>query len=171
MNGAAVENGDFQEAFPGMFLAAYQVSYRLLGDVTAAEDAAAEAVARALVSWRRVGELEHRTAWVARVAGNLAIDEIRRNRRRRDRQVAAPAAAPDATEDAALRLALGAALAALSTRQREVIALRYLADLDEFEVSRALGISVNSVKKHAMRGRAALRERLGSLQEVSLALD
>lgn len=171
MKTTAADPGDFQEAFPGMFLAAYHVSYRLLGDVAGAEDVAAEAVARALVSWRRVGPLEHRTAWVARVAGNLAIDEIRRTRRRRGRPVAMLNAAPDATEDAALRLALGAALAALSTRQREVIALRYLADLDEFEVSRVLGISVNSVKKHAMRGRAALRERLGTLQEVSLALD
>jgi RNA polymerase sigma factor (sigma-70 family) len=162
---------DFQEAFPGLFLAAYHVSYRVLGDVTAAEDTAAEAVARALVSWRRVGRLEHRAAWVARVAANLAIDEFRRARQRRDRPGPALPPAPDTTEDAALRLELGAALAALSTRQREVIALRYLADLDEAEVSRVLGISVNSVKKHATRGRAALRERLGTLQEVSLALD
>ena len=170
MSEPVADDGDFQEAFPGLFLAAYQISYRVLGDVTAAEDAAAEAVARALVSWRRIGRLDHRTAWVARVAGNLSIDEIRRARRRRDRpEVMAPSL--EATEDAVLRLTVGAALAALSTRQREVIALRYLADLDEAEVSRVLGISVNSVKKHANRGRAALRERLGSLQEVSFALD
>jgi len=170
MTGHAADD-DFQEAFPGMFHAAYHVAYRILGDVTGAEDAAAEAVARALVSWRRVGRLEHRTAWVARVAGNLAIDEVRRARRRRDRPAPASSPAADTTEDAALRVALGTALAALSTRQREVIALRYLADLDEAEVSRVLGISVNSVKKHAARGRAALRARLGTLQEVSLALD
>ena len=171
MSGPAADDGDFQEAFPHLFLAAYHVSYRILGDVTGAEDVAAEAVARALVSWRRVGRLDHRTAWVARVAGNLAIDEVRRGRRRRNRPDPALPPARDTTEDAALRLALGAALAALSTRQREVIALRYLADFDEAEVSRVLGISVNSVKKHASRGRAALRERLGTPQEVSLALD
>jgi RNA polymerase sigma factor (sigma-70 family) len=166
----AADDG-FQEAFPGLFLTAYHVSYRVLGDVTKAEDAAAEALARALVSWRRVGRLEHRSAWVARVAGNLAIDEIRRARRRQDAPRADGAASPDTTEDAALRLALGSALAALSPRQREVIALRYLADLDDAAVSRALGISVNSVKKHAARGREALRARLGTPQEVSLALD
>lgn len=171
MDGTTADGGDFEEAFPGLFLVAYQVTYRILGDVTRAEDAAAEAAARALASWRRVGRMEHRNGWVARVAGNVAIDEIRRARRRREMPEAAGAPAPDGTEQTTLRLALGAALAGLSTRQREVIALRYLADLDEAEVSRALGISVNSVKKHAARGKEALRARLGPTQEVSLALD
>lgn len=169
MDETAVE--DFEEAFPGMFLVAYHVTYRVLGDVAGAEDAASEAMARALVSWRRVGRMEHRNGWVARVAGNVAIDEIRRARRRREVPEAGAHLATDGTEETALRLALGAALAGLSTRQREVIALRYLADLDESEVSRALGISVNSVKKHAARGKEALRARLGPTQEVSLALD
>lgn len=80
MDQAAVE--DFEEALPAMLLVAYHVTYRVLGDVTRAEDAASEAMARALVSWRRVGRMEHRNGWVARVAGNVAIDEIRRARRR-----------------------------------------------------------------------------------------
>lgn len=162
---------EFQEAFSTLFLTAYHVSYRILGDVARAEDAAAEAMARALVSWRRVGRMEHRSAWVARVAGNVAIDEIRRQRRGQERAQPSGPDATDTAEEATLRLALGAALAELSARQREVISLRYLADLDEAEVSRVLGISVNSVKKHSMRGKAALRARLGPMQEVSLALD
>jgi RNA polymerase sigma factor (sigma-70 family) len=162
---------EFQEAFPDLYLTAYRVSYRILGDVARAEDAAAEATARALVSWRRVGRMQHRNGWVARVAGNVAIDEVRRQNRRRDVPETNGGLAADGTEATVLRLALGAAMAELSGRQREVIALRYLADLDEAEVSRALGISVNSVKKHAARGKAALRARLGPMQEVSLALD
>lgn len=169
MNDAADE--DFREAFPAMFLVAYHVTYRVLGDVTRAEDAASETMARALVSWRRVGRMQHRNGWVARVAGNVAIDDIRRQNRRQEVPETAGALSADSAEETTLRLALGAALAGLSTRQREVISLRYLADLDEAEVSRALGISVNSVKKHAARGKEALRVRLGGSQEVSLALD
>ena len=165
------DGSDFEEAFTGMFLVAFQVTYRVLGDVTSAEDAASEAMARALVSWRRVGRMEHRNGWVARVAGNVAIDEIRRARRRAEVPEQSGPVASDGAEDTTLRLALGTALAGLSTRQRQVIALRYLADLDEFEVSRTLGISVNSVKKHAARGKEALRARLGPIPEVSLALD
>ena len=162
---------NFEEAFPAMFGVAYRVTYRVLGDVTRAEDAASEALARALVSWRRVSRMEHRNGWVARVAGNVAIDEIRRARRRHEVPEAAGPTTADGSEETVLRLALGAALAGLSTRQREVVSLRYLADLDEFEVSRALGISVNSVKKHAARGKEALRARLGPIPEVTLALD
>ena len=178
---ATAGDGSFEEAFPNLFLVAFRVTRRLLPDTARAEDAAAEAMARALVRWRRLRTLDHAEPWVARVATNLALDEIRRQRRRRvlawpedDRlagRVSPGSGSSDPGEDAAVRLALGAALSALSTRQREVIALRYLADLDEAQVSRALGISVNSVKKHASRGRAALRERLGPNQEVRLALD
>jgi RNA polymerase sigma factor (sigma-70 family) len=172
----AADGSSFDHEFPGLFLTAYRVTYRLLGDVAQAEDAAAEALTRALVAWQRVGDLDHRAAWVARVAGNVALDELRRRGRRRWSPWpvgAAMSSSPpvDMTEEATLRLALGAALSALSPRQREVIALRYLADLDEAEVSRVLGISVNSVKKHAVRGRAALRERLGPNREMTLALD
>lgn len=49
------------------------------------------------------------------------------------------------------------ALSKLSKRQREVVALRYLADLDDQTVALTLGIAVGSVKQHAARGLAALR--------------
>jgi RNA polymerase sigma factor (sigma-70 family) len=88
-----------------------------------------------------------------RVAGNVAIDEVRRARRRQETPEAAGPLTADSAEEATLRLALGAALAGLSTRQREVISLRYLADLDEAEVSRALGISVNSSRSTRRKAR------------------
>ena len=52
-------------------------------------------------------------------------------------------------------------LRSLSRRQREVVALRYLADLPEADVARALGCSIGTVKQHASRGLAALRVALG----------
>lgn len=56
------------------------------------------------------------------------------------------------------------ALAALPTRQREVLVLRYYLDLSEADIAATLGISRGAVKSHASRAAAALRERL-SLQE------
>ena len=55
------------------------------------------------------------------------------------------------------RVDLHRALDTLSRRQREVIVLRFLADLPEADVAKALGCSVGSVKQHASRGLAALR--------------
>lgn len=131
---------------------------RLLGSVPDAEDAAAEAVARTLVAWRRLAGQPYRHAWVARVATNVALDQLRR---RRDLPVPA-GGARDAMEEATLRVALGAALKKLPRRQRQVVAMRYLADLDDAAVARVLGISINSVKKHTQRGMLALRGGLGS---------
>ena len=66
-----------------------------------------------------------------------------------------------------LRRELGPALAELSTRQRQVLSLRYLAGLDETDVSDALGMSVKAVRKYAAQGIAALRAR-GVIREGDL---
>jgi RNA polymerase sigma-70 factor (ECF subfamily) len=164
MGGVAGEG--FEEAFKDLFLSAYRPTYRLLRNAPQAEDTAAEAVARALVAWKRVGPLPHREAWVARVAINLATDQLRRRRP----SGPMPESKDDPGDDADLRLAVREILGELPRRQREVIALRYLADLDDEQVADALGISVNSVKKHASRGRDALRARLGPTREVSFVI-
>ena len=46
----------------------------------------------------------------------------------------------------------------LPTRQREVLVLRYFAELSECEIAQALGISRGAVKSHAHRGLTALRQ-------------
>ena len=51
-------------------------------------------------------------------------------------------------------------LVALSPKQRDVVVLRYLVDLPEADVARAMQCSVGTVKTHASRGLAALRRSL-----------
>lgn len=53
------------------------------------------------------------------------------------------------------------ALAALPTRRREVLVLRYYLGLSEAEIAKVLGISPGTVKSTAARGLAALARRLG----------
>lgn len=53
------------------------------------------------------------------------------------------------------------ALRELPARQREVIVLRYWAELPEAEIAAALGISVGAVKSSASRGREAIAAMLG----------
>jgi DNA-directed RNA polymerase specialized sigma24 family protein len=68
-----------------------------------------------------------------------------------------------------LRGELGSALAELPARQRQVLSLRYLAGLDDNDVSEALGISVRAVRKAAAQGLAALRAH-GAFPEGNLFL-
>jgi RNA polymerase sigma factor (sigma-70 family) len=156
------EDGSFEAAFDELFPRAVRLANRLLGDRAAAEDVAAEALARAYARWAKVGGLAYRDGWVLKVATNLAIDRLRRRRP----DVTPPPA--ELFEDAVhLRLALNAALLTLAPRQRQAIALRYLGGLSDKEVALALGISLGSAKTHIHRGLIGLRSRLGAgLEEV-----
>jgi RNA polymerase sigma factor (sigma-70 family) len=119
----------FVEEMPGLAALAYRVAYRLLGDRHDAEDVAQETMARALVRWSRVEE--YAPAWVAKVAANLAIGQLRRAR-----LVVAPPAAED--PNGVERTELVRVLRAIPRRQREVVVLRYLLDLSEAEVAERL---------------------------------
>jgi RNA polymerase sigma-70 factor (sigma-E family) len=149
----------FEEAFEELYLRAYGVAFQLLGRRSEAEDVAQETLARAFVRWRRIRS--YAEAWVVRVAGNQAIDAWRR-RQRVDTTGEAERQSGTAPGPDGQRVDLHRALDALSRRQREVIVLRFLADLPEADVAKALGCSVGSVKQHASRGLATLRASMSA---------
>lgn len=147
--------GGYDEQFDTLAVIAYRVAFRMLGSREEARDVAQETMARAYAHWRRASG--HAEAWVARSASNLAIDVLRRGRRA-EQQPVPPDVSGDPVDSAVTeRLELVRALAALPRRQRQVVVLRYLADLPEAAVAGTLGCSVGTVKQHASRGLAALR--------------
>jgi RNA polymerase sigma factor (sigma-70 family) len=164
---------DFDERAAVLGALAYRVGYRILGDRHESEDLTQEALARAFARWSRIGAYDE--AWITRVATNLALGVVRSRSRaeRRWRRGAAGlrttsssgrlGSAPVDDPTSALvaqRRELVEVVQSLPRRQREVVALRYLADLPEAEVAAALGCSVGTVKQHASRGLAALRRAL-----------
>jgi RNA polymerase sigma-70 factor (ECF subfamily) len=150
----------FDEAFDDLFAVAERVARRVAGPGDA-EDVAAEVMGRAFARWPKVKLLPYRRAWVARVAFNEALDVYRLANRRRGAGGGQPVSR-DMADDLAVRVALNEALAKLPKRQREVVALRYLADLSEADTASLLGLTVGSVKQHARRALQAMRERLGA---------
>lgn len=148
----------FEQAFDELFTRAFRVGRRILGDPAAAEDVAAEALARAYAHWRKIGDQPWREGWVVRVASNLALDVARSRSRTTDAAMVDQGREDD---DVVVRLALVEAMARLPKRQREVVALRHLAGMSEAETAAALRVSNGSVKTHLSRGLAALRTRLG----------
>lgn len=132
-------------------------------------DLAAEALARTYARWPSLGEVENKRAWVLRVATNLAYDARARSARGSGTAGGEDAATGRPFEDeVADRELLGPALGRLPRRQRQAVALRYLADLPLVEVARVMGVSTETAKTHVDRGRQALRQSLGALlpQEV-----
>jgi RNA polymerase sigma-70 factor (ECF subfamily) len=117
----------------------------LLRDPAAAEDVTALAFERA---YRRRRTFDRRRGeerqWLFGIARNAALDELRR-RGRLARLAAEPrdAAEPELDErDIALRrTAVRAALASLSPRERELVALKFHAGMSNAELAKVIGVS------------------------------
>ena len=135
-------------------------------DRAAAEDAVAEAFARAWSSWKSVSEHPAPTAWVMRVALNHHVSRWRRRSRevayeRHHEQRAAPEVPSAVVQDEVLVRALSA----LPARQREVVALRVFLDLDTTQTGEVLGIAPGTVTAHLHRAMTALRAATTSATE------
>ena len=148
----------FDEFVRGRHERLCRVAYVLCGDWQHAEDIVQNALARTYVAWRR-GSIENLDAYAHRAVVNARASWWRRRWHGEVATEALPdGAAPDAYGSADARGAVLAALATLPLAQRQVLALRYLADLSEGETARALGCSPGTVKSRASRAIAALRE-------------
>ncbi len=110
------------------------------GDRSLAEDATADAFAKALDRWPRVSAMASPTGWTIRVAVNRSRRRWNRNRRRADLEELT------ATQESSalpieVDVELLAAIDRLPRRQREAIVLRYVEDLTQREVASKLGIA------------------------------
>jgi RNA polymerase sigma-70 factor, ECF subfamily len=135
----------------------------VLGSRQEAEDVAQEAFARALARWSRLGSYDLPEAWVRRVALRLAVDSGRRVRRavRVSIKMAAQRhPPPQETADALPFTALGDALKRLPLRERQVVALYYLADMAVEEIARECGLAVGTVKGRLAAARRHLEQEL-----------
>jgi RNA polymerase sigma-70 factor (ECF subfamily) len=104
------------------------------------------------------------SAWIMRVARNVAVDHLRRRRAVPCEEVRE--LEPGAEDDAARNrsLMLRDALKALPEEQREVIVLRHLVGLSPGEIAGRLGRTEPSIHGLHHRGRGALRTTLAEME-------
>ncbi len=120
-----------------------------------AEDLVQTALAKALRSWRKVKQADSPDAYVQRILINTFHD----SRSRRWNGEVPTSALPDAaavSEDLTEGLAVRRALAAMTPEHREVLVLRFFADLSERDTALALGVAPGTVKSRTSRALAAL---------------
>ena len=149
---------DFDATFLRLLPSVKGLCWRILGSESAAEDAAAEAFIRTLMRWQKLASHPNPDAWIHRVATNVSLDLLRKQRREgrlglspSDEDLA------DLPSGPVLGVDMRRALASLPRRQREVLVLRHMVGLSEEETADAMGVSVNTVKTHGSRAVAALR--------------
>jgi RNA polymerase sigma-70 factor (ECF subfamily) len=163
------QDAEFQEFYEANYGRIVAMVAAVLGDRHQAEDVAQEAFARALTHWPRIGGYELPEAWVRRVALRIATDSGRRLRRA-IRVFVKLAAQPQANEpepaDSLAFTALGAALQRLPLREREVLALHYVADLPVEVIAQERGLPAGTVKTRLAAGRRRLEAELTQRPEA-----
>src|SRR5690349_11953882 len=136
------------------------VAALLLDDTASCEDVVQEAFIRVHSARKRVREPEKTLAYLRQTVVNLSRSALRRRImgvRLLSKPMPDMASAEEGAYEALERDELKAALRKLQRRQREVLVLRYFADMTEAQVAETLGISIGSVKAYGSRGLAALR--------------
>ena len=150
---------DFEALYRSSRDDVYAYVATLLRDRSAAEDVTAAAFERAFRKQRTYKpDRGSARGWLFGIARNAALDELRRRSRSAALSFDAPAPADDVAERAVLRTAVAAALAALPPRDREVVALKFHAGLDNEELAAVLGVSVSNAGTLLHRAMTKLRE-------------
>ncbi len=139
-------------------------AWLLCGDRDLAPELVQEALVRVHVAWRRI-ESRDPYAYTRRVLVNLTIDAGKARRREglgrvRDVGEEGPLYGVVAPQEGE-HVDLLRALARLTARERQVVVLRYYADLSEAQVADELRVSLGTLKSTASRALAKLRADLG----------
>jgi RNA polymerase sigma factor (sigma-70 family) len=147
---------------------------RMLHDVGLAEDLAQEALVTALERWPGEGVPDNPGAWLMTTARRRAIDQVRHDRMRGDKQAAiehelqpdAMAHAPDNADaldddigDDLLRLIFTACHPALTRDMQVALTLRMLGGLTTPEIARAFLVPEATVAQRIVRAKRTLAEK------------
>jgi RNA polymerase sigma-70 factor (sigma-E family) len=156
----AETDAEFAEYVGGRLPSLRRLAFLLCHDWHRADDLVQASVTKLYVHWHRARQAasvdayvrtiivreflhERRSAWARRVMlGSLLPDQP----------------TPDFDADSAIDLR--AAIAALPTRQRAALVLRYYCDLDVEDSAQVLGCSPGTVKSQTARALASLRRQL-----------
>ncbi|MCA1008590.1 sigma-70 family RNA polymerase sigma factor [Rhodococcus hoagii] len=136
----------------------------LVGDIAIAEDAVQDAFTEALRTWPVDGTPRRPGAWITTVARNRAIDRLRRERLRGDREVDAfrqkseevDEEVPSVADDQ-LRLIFTCCHPALSAESQVALTLRLVCGLTTAEIARAFLQPESTVGQRLSRAKSKIR--------------
>jgi len=149
---------------------------RRFGDLDVAEEAAAEAFATAVERWPADGVPPNPGGWLTTTANRKAIDRIRRENKRDDKQKEAQSMYDDppeplAIDDERLRLIFTCCHPALAMEARVALTLRMFGGLTVPEIARAFLVPETAMGQRITRAKAKIKAaripyRVPSVQDL-----
>lgn len=162
--GNAEAFGQLVEAYQGQV---YRLALHMGLSPADAEEAAQEAFLAAWKGLPRFRGDSRFSTWLYQLATHAAIDLMRREKKYRDNTDIEDAVLTDGTESPQeaverqeTQTAVQGALQALSPQAREILLLRYQAELGYEEIAAVLGLPNGTVKSRINRAKVQLREAL-----------
>ena len=152
----------------------YSFALRIVSDPQIAEELLQEVFFRAWQQGKAFRESRGAfVTWLLSITHNMAIDEVRKRRRRPQKADSEEpetvlAGVPDSSQDveaevwlSSLRTTIEAALTQLPPAQRDAIELAYFQGLTQREIAERLGEPLGTIKTRMRLGIQKLREQLG----------
>ncbi len=152
----------------------FRLIYRMVGNVSDAQDLTQEAFIKALQRQDQLKDLEKAAHWLSKIASNTAIDFLRRSGRvsfsdLEDLPEPVAKSREESPEDLMLRAErreyLEGGLGVLTDRERSALLLRDVEDLPAEEVAARLNCSKATVRSHIANGRVKLRRYFARRKE------
>jgi RNA polymerase sigma-70 factor (ECF subfamily) len=166
----AVTATDIERVFRAEHGRALAVLVRVFGDIDVAEDALQDAFAEAVRRWPAAGLPPSPAGWIITTARHRAIDRLRREAARADRQAEADALAalrradePHDDEDGPvrddrLRLIFTTCHPALAPAAQVALTLRLLGGLTTPEIARAFNVPESTMAQRIVRAKGKIRD-------------
>jgi RNA polymerase sigma-70 factor (ECF subfamily) len=161
----ATDTSAIERTFREEYGRSVAILVRRFGDIDLAEEAVQEAFATALQRWPSAGMPPSPAGWIITTARNRAIDRLRREASRGERQAQAAllmAAEPEPeegpVEDDRLRLIFTCCHPSLSIAARVALTLRLLGGLTTAEIARAFLVPEPTMGQRLSRAKAKIRD-------------
>jgi RNA polymerase sigma-70 factor, ECF subfamily len=133
--------------------------YRLTGDAAAADDLVQKAFFRFLRANPALASEEHQRRWIFKAATNLALDHFRESKRERARSEVSVEPPPVEPREV-LRHDMMKVFGELKPRERALLWLAHVEEVDHEDIGETLGVKPKSVKVLLFRARKRLGEML-----------
>ncbi|MFE9537057.1 RNA polymerase sigma factor [Streptomyces sp. NPDC006691] len=159
---------EVERVFRAEYGRAVAVLARVLGDIDLAEEAVQDAFATALVRWAADGVPPSPAGWIITTARNRAVDRLRRESTRADRQAEAARrerlyatdepAEEGPVHDDRLRLVFTCCHPSLAPAAQVALTLRLLGGLSTAEIARAFLVPEPTMAQRLVRAKGKIRE-------------
>ncbi|HEX4218810.1 MAG TPA: sigma-70 family RNA polymerase sigma factor, partial [Acidimicrobiales bacterium] len=161
----AVEPSQIERHFRNEYGRAVATLVRSFGDIDVAEEAVQDAFLIAIRRWPHTGVPPNPGAWITTTARNTAIDRLRREATRLDRQTQSvllhedrdPPEAVGRVKDDRLRLIFTCCHPALARRAQVALTLRLLGGLQTPEIARAFLVPESTMAQRLVRAKGKIK--------------